>query len=85
MIEIKDLLLGFNNLILKEEMKKETVREIIGRAIGLEIKKEKIRLRQGTVYLDIKPIYKNEILLKKEKILSELANILDKKAPRDIK
>ena len=81
MIEIKDLLLKFDNILLKEEVKKSLIRETISKAINFEIKSEDIKIKRGTVYLNIKPIYKNEIFIKKEQILIELKNLLVEKAP----
>ncbi|MFA6274197.1 MAG: hypothetical protein WC662_03475 [Candidatus Paceibacterota bacterium] len=76
MIEIKDLLISFNNKLLSEEIKKESIKNIISNIIGFDIKKEKIKIKNETVYLDIKPIYKNEIFLKKELILNKLKETL---------
>ena len=81
MIEIKDLLLKFHNVLLGEEIKKETIRDILSKAINYEIKREDIKIKKGVIYLNIKPIYKNEIFLKKDEIFTELKNLLDKKAP----
>ena len=85
MIEIKDLLLKFSNLLVSEEDKKESVRSIISEAVGVTIKKSDIEIKNNTVYLNIKPIYKNEILMKRDYIFSRLRESLGKKAPRDIR
>jgi hypothetical protein len=85
MIELKDLLARFNNLLLSEEGKTDTVRNIISEVIGIPIKKEEIRIKNNTVYLNIKPIYKNEIFLKQEQILLKLQEILGKKTPQNIR
>lgn len=85
MIEIKKLLLKFNNFILSEEIKKESVRKIISEIITIPIKKEDIKIKNSTVYLNIKPIYKNEIFLKKDEIFSKLKEVLGKKSPQDIR
>ena len=81
MIEIKDLLERFGNILLKEESKKELIRETISKAINYEIKSEDIKIKKGIIYLNIKPIYKNEIYLKKDEIFNELRELLSKKAP----
>ncbi len=81
MIEIKDLLARFNNILLGEEGKKEAIRKIISEVIKVEIKSEDIKIKNGTIYLNIKPIYKNEIFLKQDKILSKLEETLGKKSP----
>jgi len=81
MIEIKDLLLKFGNILLKEEVKKDLIREIISKAINFEIKKEDIKIKNNVIYLNIKPIYKNEIFLKKDEIFNELKILLAQKTP----
>jgi len=84
MIEIKDLLLRFNDLLLSEEVKKNLIINILFETIGLRIKSEDIKIKNGTLYLNAKPIYKNEIFLKKEKISSRLNEALGKKSPQKI-
>ncbi len=84
MIEIKDLLARWSNILLSGEAKKETVRGIISNIIGVPIKSEDIKLKNNTVYLNIKPIYKSEIFLKKEKIDAKLEEIFNERAPREI-
>ena len=84
MIEIKDLLLKFQNILLSEEGKKESIKNIISEVIDLQIKSEDIKIKNGTVYLNIKPIYKNEIFLKKDKIFLRLNEALGKKSPSNI-
>jgi hypothetical protein len=81
MIEIKDLLARFSNILLGEERKKEEIRKIISEAIKVDIKSEDIKIKNGTIYLNIKPIYKNEILLKQGKILARLEEAFGKKSP----
>lgn len=85
MIEIKDLLLKFNNLLVSENLKINTIKEVLFGVVGLEIKSEDIKIKNNDVYLNIKPIYKNEIFFKKDKILLKLEEILGKKAPKDFK
>lgn len=85
MIEIKDLLARFDNILLSEEGKTESIRKIISEIIKTEIKSRDIKIKNGTVYLNIKPIYKNEILLKREEIFLKLKNALGKKTPQNIR
>jgi len=84
MIEIKDLLLKFNKLLLFEEVKKDLIIHALNQVIGIQIKKEDIKIKNNTVYLNIKPIYKNEILLKKDEISKKLKESLGKKTPQNI-
>lgn len=82
MIEIKDLLGRFRNILLSGEVNKEIVSEIVHQIAGISIQKEKIVIKNGVIYLDIKPIYKNEVFLKKDQIFSELEKRLGKKSPK---
>lgn len=85
MIEIKDLLNKFNKILLSEEGKKETVRQAISSVLGQEIDSKDIKIKNNIIYLNIKPIYKNEIFIKQEKILSLLQDSFGDKAPKNIR
>lgn len=85
MIEIKDLLLKFSHLLQSGEAQKDTVRNIISEAIGMQIKSEDIKIKNGSVFLNIKPIYKNEIFLKKDLILEKFQESLGKKSPQNFR
>ncbi|MEK7113458.1 MAG: hypothetical protein AAB873_01380 [Patescibacteria group bacterium] len=84
MIEIKDLLLRFSELITSEEVKKTLIRDVLLETVGLKIKTEDIKIKNGSLYLNAKPIYKNEILLKRNQIFSRLQEALGKKSPQKI-
>jgi hypothetical protein len=79
MIEIKDLLGRFQNILLSEEGKNEAVREVISEVIKTKISSKDIKVRKGTIYLNIKPIYKNEILIKQEEIFRKLQELFPDK------
>lgn len=85
MIEIKDLLISFEKLLVSSEIKKQIVIDILYKNIDLSVNKEDIKFKNNDLFLNIKPIYKNEILIKKAKILRELELALGKKAPKDFK
>jgi hypothetical protein len=85
MIEIKDLLLNFNQLILSKEIQKESIRSVISSVVNIPLTKEQIKIKNNIIYLDIKPIYKNEILLKRDRIFDSLKEELGKKTPKDIR
>ncbi len=84
MIQLKELLIKINNILISEEVKKNLVVDSVFRNTGLKIKKEEIEIKNGIIYLNIKPIYKNEIFFKKEKILSYLKEGIGKRSPVDI-
>lgn len=85
MIEIKDLLGRFNNLLLSEEFKIESVGNIISEIIGVKINKQNIKIKNNIIYLDIKPIYKNEIFLKQDQIFLKLEKFFGKRYPKNIR
>jgi len=84
-IEIKDLLLRFNGFLLSEEIKKEYIQSVISDIVNIQIKKEDIKIKNGTLFLNIKPIYKSEIFMKRDQIFFELEKKLGKKAPKNIR
>jgi hypothetical protein len=84
MIEIKDLLSRFSELLLGEEGKKEVVRGVISSIIKTEINSKDIKIKNNIIYLNIKPIYKNEIFLKQEQIFLTLKESLGKKSPSSL-
>jgi hypothetical protein len=81
MIEIKDLLARFSNILLGEEFKKEVIRKTISEIIKVEIKSQDIEIKNNIIYLNIKPIYKNEVFLKQDKIFLKLKESFGKKTP----
>ncbi|MGH2564109.1 MAG: hypothetical protein ACRDE5_06335 [Ginsengibacter sp.] len=85
MIEIKDLLNRLNKNLFSEERKREVVRNTISKIIGVGIKSEDVQIKNNIIYLNIKPIYKNEIFIKKEQIFSELQKSTNGKTPDDIR
>jgi hypothetical protein len=85
MIEIKDLLSKFRDILLSEEVKKESVRDIISKIIRTPIQIKDVKIKNSTVYLNIKPIYKSEIFLKRDEILDELEKSLGRKSPLELR
>jgi len=76
MIAVKNLLARFEKILLSEENKRESVRQALAEALNLEINPADVRIKNNTVYLRLKPIYKNEILLKQEQILGRIQELL---------
>lgn len=85
MIEIKDLLDKWSGVLLSHEFKIKSISSVLEQIIGIKIKPEDIKIKNNTIYLNIKPIYKNEIFLKKEQIISLLEEILGKRVPKNIR
>ncbi|HEY4493846.1 MAG TPA: hypothetical protein VJB95_00200 [Candidatus Paceibacterota bacterium] len=85
MIEIKDLLAKFRNILGSGEEKKRILKKILLEVVGLDVDTADMEIKNNTVYLNIKPIYKNEVLLKQDKIFSKLEEIWGSRAPHSIR
>lgn len=85
MIELRDLLSKWNNSLFSKEYQKEAIREAILSVVGVRIKNEDIEVKNNIIYLNIKPIYKNEILIKKDKIDTFLSNTLNTNKTQEIR
>lgn len=84
MIEIKDLLQRFSKILLSERNKKDFIVETINKEAKINIKSEDIELKGESIYLKIKPIYKNQVFIKKEVILNEIEKSVGKKIYKNI-
>ncbi|MEK7572732.1 MAG: hypothetical protein AAB493_02680 [Patescibacteria group bacterium] len=85
MIKIKDLLFKFSNLLVSEQIKKESICEVVFKVIGIKLDSKDIKIKNNIIYLNIKPIYKNEIFFKKDIIALKLKESLGKRAPIDLR
>jgi len=72
MLDIKKYLEKFSKNLKNFEFQKEKILEIIKKETNIEIPKEKIEIKNNTVYLDGNPGLKNLIFLHKSKILEEI-------------
>lgn len=85
MIEIKDLLSVFKNILLGEEIKKKAIIDAIFSVTNISVKESEVKIKKDLVYLNLKPIYRNEIFLKKDKIFLEIEKILGQKSPKEFR
>ena len=85
MIELKDLLGRFDNVLRSGSIARVAVHQAVLEATGIAIPEENIEIKGSSVYLKIKPLYKAEIYLKQEKILSCIEKTLGAKAPRELR
>ena len=76
MYEIKDLLARFKNILNTIEWKKQSVQEIILKNTGITVDLKDMNVKNSILYLDIKPIHKNEVFMKKEKIILSIGESL---------
>jgi hypothetical protein len=84
MFEIKELLLPFEKILNSNELRLDQIRLILIKHLGVNIQREKIELKNNKIFLKLKPIFKNQILLKKDKIILDLEKELGKKYPKEI-
>jgi hypothetical protein len=85
MIEIKDLLLKFNNLLVSGEVKKSLIAEVVSSVVGFQVNTEDVEVKNGSLFLNIKPIHKAEVFKKKETITLKLEDLLGKNHPKDVR
>jgi len=85
MIEIKDLLINFEKLLGDKGIRKDIISNILFETVGLKIKTEDIEIKNGTLFLNAKPIYKNEIFIKRDLILEKIKQSLNGGHPKDVR
>lgn len=69
----------FKKLLSSGKEEKETIILAIANITGAEIKESDIRISGSTLYIQGSPQLKNEIFIKKEKILTELSSVIKNK------
>ena len=79
MIEIKDLLFKFKKIFLDEDIKRDFIIQALKEVVGLNINKKDIIIKNEIIYLNIKPIYKSQILLKQDKLKEKLLELNKRK------
>jgi hypothetical protein len=62
----------FSNFLNNKQQSQKVVAAEIGRVLGIEIKKQKIEIKEGVVYIKESPIIKNTIFFNKKVILDNL-------------
>ena len=75
MLPIADLLSRFKNLTNTEGVKKKLITEEIQNIVGFVVDKSAISFSKNTVFITVNPLYKTEILLKKDEILKKIQKI----------
>lgn len=85
MIEIKDVLSRFSNVLFEHDSKQKLVLEAIFKVTNIKIKQSDLKIKNNVIYLNIKPLYKSEIFTKQELIFQELKKIISKNTPSTIR
>lgn len=83
--QIKDYLGKFKDLLFS----KEEIYRIISRAIennvGIKIENKNIKIKTPNVYIKASPLVRSEIMMKKDKIISDINKISPESNIKDIK
>ncbi|MFM7088081.1 MAG: hypothetical protein ACKOW9_00910 [Candidatus Paceibacterota bacterium] len=69
MIEIKDLLHRFEKILGHESVKINIVQGVLKNHFSILVEKQQIVIKGKTLFFKIKPVFRNEILIHKEKFL----------------
>lgn len=85
MVELKDLFTKYKELLFSEENKRLAIVKAISESLGISLKIEDVVIKNGTVFVNTKQIYKNEILIKKEEILKKIKKEFAKNTLTDIR
>ena len=84
MHSIQDLLERFKSILDTEDSKKENIIKIIEENTSIVVSAGDVDVKKGKLFLKVKPIYRNAILLKKDKILEDLKQSFGDKYIQDI-
>lgn len=84
MRSIQDLLERFKSILDTEDSKKENIIKIIEENTSIVVSAGDVDVKKGKLFLKVKPIYRNAILLKKDKILEDLKQSFGDKYIQDI-
>jgi hypothetical protein len=87
MFNISDYLAKFKNITPPDKFVKDELVSVVKDVVGVEIEKGDIDVRNGTIFLSVDPLIKNEIFLRKGEVMESLKEKLRayKKTVRDIR
>jgi len=85
MKNISDFLGKFQIIISSDDDLKESIILAIKNTIGIVLNKKDLKVLGDTVFIKTSPVIKNEIFLKKEKIIKKINEIPRKRKIRDLK
>jgi hypothetical protein len=85
MFNISQYLDKFKNAHTKAFLSKNGVISILLSVVGVKIERKDIDIRNGICFIVAQPMIKNQIYIKKQKILEELAKNADTRMIKDVK
>lgn len=82
---ITNFLDKFKKIIFQKEELKSLVVKTIGDEINYQFEKDKIKIKNGFIFVEGSPVVHSEIMIHKKQILEKLKNILPNNNFLDIK
>ncbi len=82
---IKGFLDKFKKILSQKEVSSRIIAETITKHISFEIKQDLINIKNGIIFINSSPSIKNEILIHKQGIISDLNKFLPQSHFKDIK
>ena len=67
----------FKKIIYQKQETKKIIKNIISKNISFEVGDSFFNYKDGIIFLNCSPVLKNEVIMRKEKILKELKSELD--------
>ncbi|MFA5933986.1 MAG: hypothetical protein WC795_02075 [Candidatus Paceibacterota bacterium] len=83
-MQISNLLEKFQNIIHSNDIIRKSIQESIQKYTNVLIEKENITIKPQIIYIRTTPTIKNEIILKKQKILEDIGQKIEKPKLNDI-
>ncbi len=75
----------FKAILLAPGALKKPIIEVISRCARIDLKETDIEVKEGIIYIKAHPLIKNEIFMRKGRILHEVEVLLGKKSLHDIR
>jgi uncharacterized membrane protein len=82
---ISSLLKKFTSITPPDESVRKEVVRILESDYNISLDIGDVRVQSGVVYLEVSPLIKTEVVMRKEELLSLLQKSLGDSAPRDIR
>lgn len=82
---IKNYLDKFRNILFSKDETYRIISEIIQKNTSILIEKKNIQIKGSLIHIKASPLVKGEILMKKDKILSDLSQVLTQVSFKEIR
>ena len=82
---IGDLLKKFKTLVPREKIVKDEMISAVFEETGILLQSEEISFQNGVIFIKTNPVIKNELFMRKQKILLEIKKKIGDAFPHDIR